>query len=141
RPADPGGLQQWVSFLDGGGTVEALSANLIGSPEYFQKAGGTNDAFLTALYHDVLGRPIDSKGQAFYTGELNGGTSREAVAFSVLTSQEAYQDAVDSYYLEFLNRPADPGGLAYFVQQLEAGVSDQDVIASLLSSPEYIAKT
>jgi hypothetical protein len=59
----------------------------------------------------------------------------------VLTSQEAYQDAVDSYYLEFLNRPADPGGLAYFVQQLEAGVSDQDVIASLLSSPEYIAKT
>ncbi len=141
RPADPAGLQQWVSFLDSGGTVEALAANLIGSPEYFQKAGGTNDAFLTALYQDVLGRAIDSKGQAFFTGELNGGTSREEVAFSVLTGQEAYQDAVDGYYLEFLNRPADPDGLDYFVKQLEAGVSDQEVIASLLSSSEYIAKT
>ncbi len=140
RPADPAGSQQWVSFLNSGGTVEALAANLIGSPEYFQKAGGTNDAFLTALYQDVLSRAIDSQGQAFYTSELNAGTSREAVAFSVVTGQEAYQDAVDGYYLEFLNRPADPEGLDYFVKQLEGGISDQEVIASLLSSLEFMAK-
>jgi hypothetical protein len=140
RAADPGGLQNWTSFLDGGGTVEGVAANLISSAEYFQKAGNTNDTFLTALYHDVLGRAIDSKGQEFYSGQLAQGVSREAVAFSVLTGQEAYQDAVDSYYEQFLGRPADPNGLNHFVQQLESGSTDQDVIASLLSSPEYMAK-
>jgi hypothetical protein len=58
----------------------------------------------------------------------------------VLTGQEAYQDAIDGYYVEFLNRPADPDGLNRFVMQLESDVTDQDVIASLLSSPEYMAK-
>ena len=140
RPADTGGLQHWVSFLDNGGTVEEVAANLIGSPEYFQKAGSTNDAFLTALYHDALGRAIDPQGQAFFTGELNTRSSREAVALSVLTSQEAYQDAVDGYYVKFLNRHADPAGLNHFKMQLESSVTDQDVIASLLSSPEYLAK-
>ncbi len=142
RPADASGLQTWVNLLDAGGTVEEVAANLIGSPEYFQnEGGGANDSFLNALYHDVLNRPIDANAQTFYSSELAQGISREAVALSVLTSTEAYEDVVDAYYVEFLDRAADITGLDYYIGQLENGATDQEVIASMLGSNEYIAKT
>jgi hypothetical protein len=36
-----------------------LDAILLGSPEYYRHSGGTITGFLTALYHDALGQPLD----------------------------------------------------------------------------------
>ena len=138
RSADSGGLQSWITFLNAGGTVEQVASGLVGSPEYFQhQGGGANDGFLTALYQDVLDRAIDPNGQAFYSNELNQGTSRQAVASSVLTSMEGYQVAVEAYYMKYLGRAADSAGLNHFVQELETGATDQEVIASIVGSSEY----
>src|SRR5207249_4522635 len=50
RTADDSGLASGVAFLSGGGDPRELAARLIASDVFFQKAGGTNEAYLRALY-------------------------------------------------------------------------------------------
>jgi N-acetylneuraminic acid mutarotase len=140
RPADPFGLVPAVQFLESGGTNEAMAATIIGSAEFYNKAGGTDQGFLTALYQDALHRPIDPSGQAAFSQALASGTSRTQVAAAVLSSTEYRQNLVEGYYVSYLRRPADPGGLNTFVNALQSGATDQDVIAAIVSSPEYIQR-
>jgi IPT/TIG domain/Domain of unknown function (DUF4214) len=139
RAADTGGLNAFIGMLQKGGTVEAVSALIAGSPEYFTNRGGiTNDGFLSAFYQDELGRSIDPSGQAHWDQALAGGMSRAAVASAILGSQERHQDLVQSLYKQFLHRNADPSGLANFVNFLNTGGTDEQVIADLVGSPEYL---
>jgi hypothetical protein len=140
RPADPNGLNIFVNFLGKGGTDEAVKAMILGSPEYFARAGSTNAAFLTAVYRDVLGRAVDPSGQQRWSNALNNGASRSAVAAAIVTSMESYQDVVESFYHQFLRRAADPFGLNLFVGALEQEVMDEMVIAKIVGSPEYFMR-
>jgi len=99
--------------------------------------GSTNDAFLRALYTDVLGRDIDPSGAASWTAALAQGQSRTAVAQQVLASAEADQDFVQAYYHQLLGRGADTGGLNSFVASLLAGARHDDVIVGFLASDEF----
>jgi hypothetical protein len=58
------GRQIFLQDLGSGTTIEQVKAIMLGSPEYFQRAGSTNLAFLQALYHSVLNRALDPAGQA-----------------------------------------------------------------------------
>jgi hypothetical protein len=140
RSADPGGLSYWVGEL-GSESVEQVQAGIIGSGEFFDDAGGTNQGFLNALYEDVLNRAVDPSGDASFGAELNSGASRVTVAYQVLTSTEYRQDLVNSYYEQFLHRSADSGGLSYWAGELAQGDSDQGIIAGILSSTEYETRT
>jgi hypothetical protein len=140
RSADPMALTNDIAFLNGGGTVEQLSVQLIGSPEYFKTRGGSsNTGFLNALYSDALNRAIDPAAQAADLLALSQGTTTGAIAAEVVTSKEYFTGVVDYFYVRFLHRPADPAGQAYYVQQFLGGWTDEEVIASILSSPEYIS--
>src|SRR5262249_15080786 len=88
REPDAGGLNSFLGFLASGGTLNQVRALLLGSVEYFQKQGSTIDGFLTALYQDALGRPIDPSGRATFTFLLTHGTSRTTVALLILGSRE-----------------------------------------------------
>jgi hypothetical protein len=141
RAADPGGLQHFVGVLTSGGTVEQVAEALTSSPEYFQLHGGQNEAFLTALYYDALGRGGSPLEQAGFLQGLNSGTlSRAQVAAAIFGSAEYRNDLVEYYYQEFLGRNADPGGLAAWQAQLKAGLTDGQLIAALLGSGEGFAK-
>jgi hypothetical protein len=141
RSPDTLGLQAGVALLKGGGTDEQLEANLLGSAEYFTaQGGGTNAGFLAALFQDVLGRMIDPSSQQTYLQALSQGTTRTAVALSVLTSTEGRQVLGKSLYQQFLHRAADPVGLQTAVNVLAGGGTDEDVIALLVGSSEYFAK-
>ncbi|MGH7134821.1 MAG: DUF4214 domain-containing protein, partial [Pirellulales bacterium] len=129
RAAEPAAQTSGVQYL-AGHSVEQLSANVIGSTEYFQvRGGGTDDGFLDALFADVLHRPVDSGARQYFDGLLKSGTSRAQVAVDIFASSEYLNDLVNSLYIELLDRPADSGGLAYFVGQLQQGASDSQVIA------------
>jgi hypothetical protein len=142
RSAEPAALSPWVAFLSAGGTVTSLQAMIAGSPEYLQaRGGGTTDGFLSALFPDALGRPVDPPARAYLTQVLSGGlASRGQVAQIVFTSPEFRQDEVGAWYLQYLGRPADAGGLAYFAAALENGARDESVVAALLASDEFFAK-
>jgi uncharacterized protein (TIGR03118 family) len=141
RAADAGGLSGSINFLAAGGTVEQLEAILAGSAEYFQnRAGGTNDGFVTALYQDALNRAADAGGRTAFDQALMNGTTRTQVAAAVFGSQEFQQDLVKGFYQQFLHRAADPNGLSGSVAALQAGLRDETLIAILLGSQEYFAR-
>lgn len=141
RSADPGGETFWANFL-ASNTVEELASIIIASPEYYQvRGGGTNDGFLNALFEDALHRPIDSGAKGYFDQLLAAGVSRQAIAASVLGSEEYLADIVQSFYLRLLDRAADTTGQGFFVSELQQGGTDQLVIASLAASDEYFAKT
>ena len=91
---------------------------------------------VTALYRDILARPVDPAGSQTWGAALAGGMGRDAVAQLVLTSGEARQDLIESYYEQYLHRAADQGGLNTWVGQLTAGVPDAAIFAGILGSDE-----
>jgi hypothetical protein len=140
RPADDSGLNTFTSFLGNGGTAQQVKAAILGSAEYFQLHGGTNDTFLSAVYQDVLNRSVDASGAQSWALALASGTSRESVAAAILASLESNTDEVQSLYNAMLNRAADPSGLNSFTTALQQGVSEEAAIAGIVGSGEYFAR-
>ncbi len=139
RPADAVGRTGFVALLEAGAPVEQAKALLLGSAEFFAHAGGSNAAFLTALYQDLLGRPDDPSESQGFADALARGVSRTWVAWAIATSREAEQDLAAGYYREFLRRTADAAGLAGLTDALRHGMTDGQVIAALLASAEFAA--
>jgi autotransporter-associated beta strand protein len=96
-------------------------------------------AFVTALYHNVLQRGPDPSGFNFWVGPLNAGLSRADVASGFETAAEHRGLEVDQFYGTFLHRSADVVGRNFFANFLIAGHSEGEVVALLTSSAEYFA--
>jgi hypothetical protein len=91
RSPDAGGLTWWSNALGRTQAATSLWAGLAGSAEYrATRGGGTDDGFVRALYDDVLGRQPDSGGLTHWLERIEAGTSRTAVARSVMASPEAF---------------------------------------------------
>jgi uncharacterized delta-60 repeat protein len=145
RAADAGGVQNWLGLLQRGATPEQVLATILGSEEYFQKAGGTNAASLDRLYRDVLGRDRDPGAQGFLDA-LNGGqVTRPQVAFGLLASAEYRTRFVGQLYQEFLGRQPGVDEVRPWLQLLaqpSAGpgqlAPSEQVLAGILVSAEYL---
>jgi hypothetical protein len=142
RAADPVGEASFVQLLKAGVTVETVAEIMLDSPEYRGLHGGTNAGWLSGVYQDVLGRPIDPVAQATWLPLLQSGTlTRAVVADVVLHSVEYHRSLVDQAFVELLDRPADPLGEAFGTNLLNQGFTDEQLIAVIASAPEYYAKT
>ena len=138
RTPDASGRQYWTDYLYQGGTIEGMSQALASSQEYFNaRGGGASDGFLKALFHDALGRPIDSGTLTYFTGLMAKGMSAAEVADAVFSSDEYHRLRVDALFEQFMGRAADTGALGYFAGELDNGATDELVIAQLISSDEY----
>jgi uncharacterized delta-60 repeat protein len=156
RQADPAGMGAFLAQSEAGVTDEQIAVELINSPEFFQRAGGTNTGFLSALYSDALNRPIDPSGLSNWGQLLTLGLPRVNVATDIVTSAEYYAGVVRYDYQTYLGRPADSVGLNGFVAQLQSGASralqpifvgtgpvtaqgttDETVLAIILGSQEF----
>ena len=87
----------------------------------FGGAGRNSDAFLQALYENALSRQVDSYGRAQWNQALAAGMSRDAVATSVVFSNEAQQLFVQGLYARFLNRTGSLPELQSWVQAMAYG--------------------
>jgi autotransporter-associated beta strand protein len=107
RPADVGGLGFWTGQLAAGVDEKIVLANLVGSDEYFADAGGTVPGWVNAMYVDLLGRPADAGGLAYWTSVTEGppAMARSTVAFEFLSNSEANQKVLNGDY------PAPPGSV------------------------------
>jgi hypothetical protein len=140
RSADPTGLADWSAALQTQ-SIEQVEAGILGSPEFFQDAGGTTEGFLTSLYKHVFHRGLDATGASTFGQELASGMSRVTVAFQLLNSTEYRTDWVGTCYERFLHRSPDAPGLNSWVSQgLDMGMTDQAVIAGFVSAPEFFAQ-
>jgi Domain of unknown function (DUF4214) len=128
RNADAQGLNGFVNALGSGATILQVEAAIVGSPEFFQDAGGTNQGFVTALYGDLLHRAPDPGGQAVALAALSGGVGPQAVAAAVLSSQDkaatptlGKPDLTRPEWLRLVGPPAAPTGPAWLVAQRGGG--------------------
>jgi hypothetical protein len=82
----------WVNHLVQGAAPETLLADILGSQEYFDKAGGTPEGFVESLFADLVGRrptPQEMQygvSQLYYANtnyyDVSGG--RHNVAYAML---------------------------------------------------------
>jgi hypothetical protein len=117
-------------------TSAALYQTVLSQPV---KTKDPNEAFVTALYRDVLQRVPDAAGFNFWVQLLRQGASRATVASAFETSIEYRGLEVDQFFNSLLHRPADAAGRALWVSALVNGQSEADVVTSFLTSPEYTA--
>ena len=137
REPSPVELSNGVRAFRSGREVD-FTAGLLGSDEFYQRAGGTADRFVSMLYREMLGRATDP-GSATFEGQLAGGTSRTEVARQILQSPEQREVFVTGLYDRFLGRDPDPAGLEGMVAVGGANFQPGDVLARIAGSPEYVA--
>ncbi len=149
RHAETYGLNAWVDQMQSGLNAEVILAGILGSDEYYKDVGGTNTAFITALYEKFLGRAPETTPsglpywlnvlQTDVAGGMTVGQARQAVSAAISNSNENRIDVVTSYYETFLHRAPDPAGLDAWVQNLANGVSQPTIVSAFVTSPEYLA--
>ena len=93
REPDQAGLNFWASAIKGGVSLTTLADGFLSSPEFAQRYGSnlSNDAFVTAVYKNTLGRNPDADGLGFWVAALNAGSSRGQVLRDFSESAENVQ--------------------------------------------------
>lgn len=146
RNADLGALNAFGTELTNGSGIQQIEAQVIGSDEYFANAGGTNNAFIEAMYRDLVNRNPDSSGEAFYTNLINEISQqnptlpqsqvRAQVATNFIGQTETIHDEINNFYVIYLNRNSDTGGLNFFTSELQTNTPLQTVINQFLGSTD-----
>ncbi|WP_312976160.1 DUF4214 domain-containing protein [Stutzerimonas nitrititolerans] len=80
RAPDLDGLGYWIKEFDQGASLESVSQRFITSPEFTGLYGPalSTDAFVTALYQNILDRAPEQSGLAFWVDQLQTGAKNEA---------------------------------------------------------------
>ncbi len=140
RNADAGGRTFWINALLNGTSETSVARQLLASGEY-QLSHPDNNSYLDGLFADVLGRSIDATGLAAFTQQLQTGVSRDAVAQTILTSDEAFVNVLNNGYTQFLHRPLDPAAQQSWLTQYHNGqITPASVCEAILASDEYFAQ-
>ncbi|HQU42393.1 MAG TPA: TIGR03118 family protein, partial [Pirellulales bacterium] len=138
RAADPGGLAYWTDQMQNHGlTDERLEAGFIGSAEFYARAGGTDQAWIDAMYQDLLGRPADASGQSFWLAELAAGAGRADMAYGFAAGTERETQRITDDFMHYLGRQPDQAGLEFWLGQFAAGVTNESLITGFVASDEY----
>jgi hypothetical protein len=141
RPADPTGRAAFVSYMLAGATEYDVERTLITSAEY-RAQHSANVSFLTAVYHDVLDRPIDPLGLSNGLAALANGMSPDDLVRTVITSMEHQLQVVDSFYVTLLHRQPQAAELQGWVPFISQSTPSPDQLAeSFLSSDEFFAQS
>ncbi len=137
RSADPSGRSYWLSQMSAGLRFEQVAANFFGAPEYYDRVGGTDTTYVTALYDAILKRSADSLGLGFWVDQLGtGAVTPYEVAAGFYASPESRQDRVTDLYQRILGRQPDAAGLAHWTDRL-LSVDDVELAANLAASSEF----
>lgn len=83
REPDPG-AGCWVKDLSQGESPDCVLAKILGSEEYYCKAGHCAPEFVNHLYRDVTGRPAPECEVRTWAERIQHGTPREALARDLL---------------------------------------------------------
>jgi hypothetical protein len=139
RQPSPAEIAGWFGQLQAGQGEFQVEAAFLGSGEFFAKQGNNVTTWLTAVYQNVLNRPVDPTGLAAWSQQLAAGGSRQDVALSIVNSGEALGRFVTVAYQDILKRNPSPDEVAAWVAALEAGLTPTQLLALISASPEFTA--
>lgn len=144
RSADPAGLTFWTNTVIASG-VQSVSQAFATSSEFVARYGSLDNAgFINRMYINVLGRPADAAGTAFWVGQMGAPSNltRGEVLLQFANSPE-YRALIDPsvsvsrLYISMLIRQPDDGGLNFWAGQIRGGTSIRGLIDSFVTSAEY----
>lgn len=138
RGPDAAGLAYWTAQLRAGAKVTRIASLVYGSPEFYARAGGTPEGFVTDAYRRILHRTPSTADLAYWVAQLSL-TTRGAVAADLVASRESRTDRVTALYRDVLGRGPDAAGLEHWVQRL-AVINDVELAIHLASSAEYLLR-
>ncbi len=154
RPADPVAL----SVFQGYANRESVVLAILASPEYFARNGGNVSSYVTAVYRDLAGFPVDAGTNASWTARINAGLPRIGVAQAIIYGSPLYFNGLTVAELQqYLPNEAlgvlrsgnlpptaagqpinpDPNLIAFYQGLIGQGYSDEQVIACMLTSNIY----
>lgn len=92
RTPDEGGFRFWAQTLDKGVSLNDAAAHFIASDEFIGRYGNniSNAAFVDALYLNVINRPGEADGLAFWNRMLNNNTLDRADVLVEFTQLPEY---------------------------------------------------
>ncbi len=138
RAPDPDALQSNTLFLMNGGTVTQLDANIAASQEYFEAQGGTNTAWITALFKASTGA---TSVPLYYTTQvssmLDTGLTRNSFANSIYDSLAASAFTVQNLFNQFLGRTPTTAQVLPLAQVLNSGTSEDLIVMTIVASDEF----
>ena len=74
RDPEVGGFDYWLGQRRAGRSLAWVSSSFASSPEFRARYGTlTNQQFVALVYQNILGRPGEPSGVAYWTGELDAG--------------------------------------------------------------------
>jgi hypothetical protein len=158
RPnTDPVARTFWMNRVRQVGVPQTAS-DMYAQPEYFDRVRNdvpgyvrsTNDGFVRALYHDLLGREADTAGRQFWVSRLDSqALTRQAVAIGFYQSIEKRLLRVRDLYCTVLDRGPEgdaddpPGapddGWTFWARQILVD-GDLSLARSLAASQEYLSR-
>jgi hypothetical protein len=90
RPADEGGMRDFMDRLRRGASPLEVQAAMLGSDEYFRLNGSRDRAWIAAMYSDVLNRsPSPREVQGWVQSLRRSGGSRAGTALEFLRAAQA----------------------------------------------------
>lgn len=135
RAPDAEGLAYWAGLRSAGQSMQQVADTMFGTTPartYFP-TGLSNEEIISSLYENVLGRPADAAGLAFWTGKLNASGATPGSVIAEMIGVVAEYRGSDPAGIEsaalFNNRVlvaksyAEKGGSASGAQQALAGVT------------------
>jgi uncharacterized protein DUF4214 len=137
RPATAGEISSYQFLLLHGTTDKQVLGLLLGSDEYFNNAGGTNQGFVNQLFQDLLGRSPNAPESAALLGVLGQGAPRTQVVQLILGSQEYEGLEVQAIFLRFLHREPTAAESDFLRLWLQNGASEEAVIDHVMATDEY----
>lgn len=129
RLPDYTGLQGWTDRLGNATSFDAVVDGFTGSREFQETYGNLSDeAFVTLLYRNVLGREPDAPGLNGWLTLLQGGTSREDVVIGFAQSREFVRESTQGL-ADFMR--AQPGDV------IRGGLGN-DILSGEIASDTYV---
>ncbi len=147
RIPDYAGLTRWIAQSRAGMPLETISQHFANSFEFFQRYGSLdNGQFVSLVYDNVLGRPPDAAGLAFWRGQLDSGERTRGQVMLAFSESAEYRPVIHNevyvtmMYVGMLRRSPDPGGFSFWVDQLDRGNPGSALVDGALASAEYRAR-
>jgi hypothetical protein len=98
RKPDEGGIGYWLGQVDKGTSLGVIAQNFLSSDEFRKTYGAeiSTEAFLTALYRNVLHRDPDKGGLDFWTKAVESGMDRVQALLEFSESTENVAQVIGS---------------------------------------------
>ena len=147
RVPDRAGITFWVGKRQAGVTLAKVSDGFARSAEFVTQYGSlTNKAFVERIYQNVLGRPGETGGVAYWAGQLDAGRKTRGAVMVGFSESPEYRGqqaaAVDAAVLVIYLEARTPtlAERTATANRLRAGVPLTTIVRETLRTPAVVAR-